>query len=55
MADDDATCVIPAFAAAITVPSMITAERIAVNMKPAVFIFIPLTRNTHGKSAGYAT
>ncbi len=52
--DDDATCVMPAFAAAITVPSIITPQRIAAKMKPAVFIFIPLTRNTHRGIVGYA-
>ena len=43
----------PAFAAAITVPSMITPQRIAAKMKPAVFMFIPLTRNTNSGTAGY--
>jgi hypothetical protein len=40
--DDVATCVIPALAAAITVPNMMTAEMIAANIKPAVFMYIPL-------------
>jgi hypothetical protein len=44
----------PEFVAAITVPNIMTADRIAANMKPAVFICIPLVRNTHGVAAGYA-
>jgi hypothetical protein len=44
----------PAFAAAITVPNIMTADRIAAKTKPAVFICIPLVRNTHGGTAGYA-
>jgi len=43
----------PAFAAAITVPNITTAERIAANIKPAVFMCIPLVENTHGETAGY--
>ena len=52
--DDDAIWVMPAFAAAITVPSMITPQRIAAKMKPAVFMFIPLTRNTNRGTVRYA-
>jgi hypothetical protein len=35
---ETALAAMPAFAAATTVPNMIAAERIAANMKPAVFI-----------------
>jgi hypothetical protein len=34
---------------------MIIAERIAAKTKPAVFMCIPLTRNTHDHTAGYGT
>ena len=52
--DAGATWVIPAFATATTVPNIIAAERIAAKTKPAVFICIPLTRNTLDGTAGYA-
>jgi hypothetical protein len=52
--DTGATRGIPAFVAAITVPNIMTADRIAAKIKPAVFICIPLVRNTHGVTAGYA-
>ena len=45
-----ATQPIPAFAAAITVPNIITAERIAAKTNPAVFMCMPLTRNTHDRN-----
>ena len=51
---DVATCAMPALAAATTVPNIIIAERIAAKIKPAVFMCIPLTRNTHDRTAGYA-
>lgn len=51
---DDVLGLMPAFAAAITVPNMMTAESIAAKTKPKVFICIPLTRNTHARSGGYA-
>ena len=40
--------------AAITVPNMMIVETIAANTKPAVFILIPLIRNTQDGAAGYA-
>ena len=42
-------------AAAITVPSIMNADRTAAKMNPAVFMCVPLTGNTHGGTAGYAT
>jgi hypothetical protein len=53
--DDVATCVIPALAAAITVPNMMTAEMIAANIKPAVFMYIPLREYTHEMTERYGT
>ncbi len=44
----------PALAAATTVPNIIIAERIAAKIKPAVFMCMPLARNTHDATAGYA-
>jgi len=53
--DDVATWVIPALATAITVPNMMTAERIAANMKPAVFMYFPLREYTHEMTERYGT
>jgi len=44
----------PAFAAAITVPNIINPVSMAAKMKPAVLMCIPLIRNTHGGTVGYA-
>jgi hypothetical protein len=44
----------PAFAAAITVPNMIAAERIAAKTNPAVFMCIPLTGIRMAGPPGYA-
>jgi hypothetical protein len=45
----------PALAAAITVPNMMTADSMAAKTKPAVFMCVPLKGNTHGGTAGYVT
>jgi hypothetical protein len=39
--DEDATCVMPALVAAITVPNMMNAESMAAKMNPAVFMDLP--------------
>jgi hypothetical protein len=45
--------VIPEFATATTVPSIITAERMAAKIKPAVFIAFLSPRNTTAGTGGY--